>query len=129
MVHVSGGLPVPQSRYPIRLTDGARVELPHLSKLRELARYLSKVGHHASLTGDEATFLQSQQCTIHLVQSLEQEPVLVSQLVRIAILGIAQPPVEHYLNHNTASEETLKALQDLYHNAETNAYLMRGFVG
>ncbi len=82
------------ARYPIDLEQGFNVQLEHLARLRNLARELSVDALHWSMAGEASKATDSIQAQLALADSLSEEPLLISQLVRIAILGIAGKAAE-----------------------------------
>jgi hypothetical protein len=77
----------PHSHYPVHYHEGLSALLPHLSVLRAVSdivrlRALAELHHGAS---NEA--LADLRLSIQLAESLKSEPLLISQLVRLALLG------------------------------------------
>jgi hypothetical protein len=82
----------PSSRFPIHYADNWSALLPHLSTLKELGRRFSLRALLRLEADDAASALQDVLTTIRLAESLRDEPVLISGLVRIAILELAMQP-------------------------------------
>ncbi|MBI5092893.1 MAG: hypothetical protein HZB26_10680, partial [Candidatus Hydrogenedentes bacterium] len=99
-----------RSRYPVDMTQGYAALIPHLARLRSLARLLSidalvaTVEHHPddvfAAISDEGA----------LAESLKQEPYFISQHVRIAIHQMALGGLEDALNRMTFDDARLKQL-------------------
>jgi hypothetical protein len=100
-----------RSRYPIDLREGYSVNLPHLSKLRELSRALTLNTFRWTLAGDTQRAADAITAIVPIADSLEPEPVLVSQYVRIAILGTAARAGELWLNRSVPTEAELAQVQ------------------
>jgi hypothetical protein len=116
-----------QSRYPIDLNQGKSVLLPHLLKLKQAAKILelSSVSHAvAGQSGEAGDDLLT---SFALARSLESEPVLISQLVRVACDSIAVDALEQILNRITLSTHTLDQLQDSLRQYEAREAMGLGF--
>ena len=101
-----------QSRYPIDLRLGFNVSLPHLANLRALARELGVKASVAAVgrrVDDAAAAVLD---TIPLANSLEGEPLIISQLVRIAIYGIAVGNLEWVMNRAELPDTVMLQLQE-----------------
>ncbi len=102
-----------RGHYPIDLRKGYNVELPHLAVLRD---YVCELGLEAvlcSIDGDYEGMLRALRTAVSIFNSLESEPILVSQLVRIAIFGKMYDYIEWIINHQELSEEVLIPLDDV----------------
>jgi hypothetical protein len=75
--------------YPLDFSKGYAMELPHLAPMRNLARLLRAEALVAAEQGDTARVVDNIVAMVQLGEALKDEPVLISQLVRIAITGIA----------------------------------------
>ena len=91
-VAVNGG-PV----QPLDFSKGASMELPHLHRMREMARVLAADTEAAAREGDVDRAVNNVLATMQLGDALEGEPILISQLVRIANFGIAYGAMERAL--------------------------------
>lgn len=81
-------------RFPINLEDTFSADLRHLAGVRQLSRQLSVDTFQASRAGDRARVLANLRALEMLSTSLADEPVPVSQLTRVAIIGIHLGAVE-----------------------------------
>jgi len=99
------------ARYPTDLGRGFEVELPHLLQLRSLARQTSLDALHWTVARKPEKAVDSIVAGIALSKSLANEPILISQLVRIAILGINCGSIKTLLNHSVPSDADLLRLQ------------------
>jgi len=122
-----------ESRYPIQLNRGQWVLLPHLTKIRHTAQILelSAISHAVAGQGKDAG--DDLLAGLALARSLESEPVLISQLVRVACNSIMVKSLEQTLNRITLPQQTLDQLQkSLQRSEEREAAgfgFTRGFVG
>ena len=121
------------SRYPIDLRQGFGVLLPHLAELRTLGRELSVKAWVAAVERrpeDAATALMD---LFPLANSLEGEPLLISQLVRIAIHGIAVDGLQTVMNLIELPDSVLAQLQDGFRQAlpplKDGPFLSRAMAG
>jgi hypothetical protein len=99
------------TRYPIDLLQGFMMNLEHLSKVRNLARHLRIDAWHSIWANDTSAATDSLLAILAVGDSLKNEPVLISGLVRIAVLGIAIEGIEEALNHAELTGEDLQRLQ------------------
>src|SRR5690606_59831 len=72
-----------------KLEDGALIELPHLAPARSLARYLGAHVRIQAFRGEYEAAAESIAAIVRIADMLSIEPLVISQLVRVAILGIA----------------------------------------
>lgn len=84
----------PQCRFNIDYSKGAETLLPHLAKLRNLSRFLGAVGGAAVERGDRESAWECALWELRLADSVRTEPLLISQLVRIAMASIACSTVQ-----------------------------------
>jgi alkylhydroperoxidase family enzyme len=101
-----------ESRYAIDLGSGASVSLPHLAALRTLARAQNFEVWMAAMEDRPADALQTIKAMGPLAESLREEPILISQLVRIALHGIMTSAVEQALNRTEFTDAQLVEIQD-----------------
>ena len=102
-----------QSRYPLDLNKGYDTLLPHLTKLKQTL-------HAGELT---AVLLVS----LAEAQSLKQEPVFISQLVRVAGVTIATETLERVLNSAALPSADLSRLAGAFAKAEAGESAGTGF--
>lgn len=101
-----------QSRYAIDLGSGAAVSLNHLAAIRRLARIQSYEVWMAAMEDRPADALATIKAIGPVAESLREEPILISQLVRIAVHGIMTSAVEQALNRTEFTDAQLGELQD-----------------
>jgi hypothetical protein len=83
----------PYSRFWINYEAGPAMLLPHLSRLKGCAQYLSLHAQGSLSTGQKEAALEDVKLLFRLMESVRGEPILISHLVRIAVLQIALQPV------------------------------------
>jgi hypothetical protein len=98
-------------RYPTEFSDGLAMLLPHAQALRSGARLLNLDARMAARRGDAQRAAQATHAMFMASESLAREPILISQLVRFAISGVAVTAVEDILPAVEFSDEDLALLQ------------------
>jgi len=116
-------------RYPVDLTAGFAALMPDLSEIREAARLirLEAVLHAENAEPQLAT--DSVMSGLGLARSLVKEPILLSQLVRIACQALAVSTLEQVINRTELTDKQLAELGECIANAETLSDISVGFVG
>lgn len=94
----------PQCRYPVDIGKGYAVELPHLAKIRSAARLLGCRALLSADTGDMDGAVKSLTSLFALANSLESEPILISQLVRFACAQIGDDATTWAIRRAPVSE-------------------------
>ncbi len=101
----------PKSQFPVHYEDNVSTMLPHLAPLKSLGQLLSLRALARLEAGDAVAALQDVLTTIRLAESLRDEPVLISGLVRIAILDQAMQPIWQGLADRKWNDGQLRDLQ------------------
>ncbi|MCD5397365.1 hypothetical protein LR003_00310 [candidate division NPL-UPA2 bacterium] len=99
-----------KSRFPLEYEKGLMMALPYLAKMRRLARLLAAQALLQSEEGKVDEALKTLSVGLRLGRSLETEPSIISQLVRMAINTIMLQAMEIILNQHEAQPATYKAL-------------------
>ncbi len=106
------------SRYPMDLRRGFyAVELPNLARVRALARELALDSLHWTIADRPDEAVASIEAMFPLANSLAEEPIIISQLVRIAVFGIAYNSTEDIINRSVLPDELLAELGERFENA------------
>ncbi|MCX6911634.1 MAG: hypothetical protein NT167_00995 [Verrucomicrobia bacterium] len=100
-----------QCRYPLDLREGGSLELPHLFKIKTCAQLLSKETVANAAKGRVDLAAQDVLDGLRLAGSLEQEPVLISQLVRVGCDAFNQSGLEGAIGLKAFPAEQLARLQ------------------
>jgi hypothetical protein len=100
------------ARYPIDFDAGLVADWSHCMRLRPGARMLALEAHVRVRQGDAHAAAESIRTMLRLAESLEREPNMVSQLVRMVCHGIASSLVVELLTDAGFSEEDLARLQE-----------------
>ena len=82
-------LKLPRSRYPVDFSFGMQTPLPHLALLKNLAEIHRSRSELSLMAGDTSETVNAISTIVRLAGTLENEPILISQLVRLKILGMA----------------------------------------
>ncbi len=99
------------SRYPMDLTKGYDTMMEHLDPLRALTRQARLDAMHWTLAGKPDRAVSSIVAGLAISRSLQQEPVIISQLVGFATIGVNMEAVEFLLNRSVPAEADLARLQ------------------
>ncbi len=118
-----------KSRYPADLTPGPHAQLPHLGKIKTLAQTASDEAILAFNAHRAPAAANSIKVALGLARTLDTEPLLISQLVRISIVKIARLTLELQLNALNASESELADLESAFASAEKTNLMIRALAG
>lgn len=110
-----------ECRYPIDFRQGASAKHGDVQNLRQLSRLLSLRARVATHRGRDLEAIESIELLLALGRSLDNEPVMTSQLVRIVVLDLALGELEFLIGNRNLSEEQLQALQSKHQAIETQA--------
>jgi hypothetical protein len=127
LLHV--GTSVSRCRYPVDLTKGFEAPLAHLNKVRNSAKLLALECILQSEDGNGESATKTIIDGFRFAGSIEQEPLLISQLVRIACQGITLSGLERMLNRTTPTDTELSQIAAVASEAEASETVIRGFVG
>ena len=103
---------LPYSRFPLEYDkdNPAAILLPHLNALRGCARVLQLRAIAELQNGQSDKALDDMKLMFRLAESVRTEPILISHLVRIAILDITMQPVWEGLAEHKWSDTQLVEL-------------------
>jgi hypothetical protein len=121
------------SRYPIDFSKEPDLPLTHLSKVKLASCYLAICALHAASHGQASKSAEALIADFGLARSLAQEPYVISQLIRFAIIFCAREAMEQTFNRVTLPSDALYKLDELLQKLERNdssgVGLYRGLVG
>ncbi|NIP25187.1 MAG: hypothetical protein GWN67_12710 [Phycisphaerae bacterium] len=123
------GAAIEHSRYPVDLSKGFETLMPDLSDIRHGARLLALEAVLHAENGKPGSAARSIKSTFGLARSLSKEPILISQLVRIACQALAVSILEHIVNRTEFTDEQLADLSQTLVNAEDPSAMIRAFTG
>jgi len=124
-LHTASGRP--QSRYPIdyKLEDPWGIVLPHLSQIRHAAQRLELRACAELAAGQNAAALDDVKLILKLADSLRDEPILISHLVRAHCLHLAVQPVWEGLAEQRWTDPELQDLQKQFQQFDFASDLKR----
>jgi hypothetical protein len=117
------------SRYPIHLEDGPATLLPHLAKLKMAVSLLSAEGLLHATEGDAEKATRAFLTAGRVAESVSEEPIVISQLVRYACWAILLPRLERALSLAPFTDAQLASLQALIEPAERPKAEARAWAG
>lgn len=110
-------------------TEPFAMRLDDLGKLRSLGRLLSAELVHALTAGDHTRAVQIVHEQFGISELLRDEPLLVGQLVRIALGRMALKSLAHCLAYGAASDAELDAFEQRLRTLVDGFSLQRAVVG
>jgi hypothetical protein len=118
-----------ESRYPINYLDGPSAKLPHLAGLKALSELLAcdailKAGASNAPAASDDVLSQ-----LNISRSLDNEPILISQLTSAGILSRSCRTLEEVLARAPLSEERLSQLESQFTAAEATNRFLTGLIG
>lgn len=116
-------------RYPVALTQGWNALVPDLSRVRESARALALEAMYYAEINDPQRATRAVLDGLAVSRSLENEPLLISQLVLLAAQGISLFALEQVATRCPLPKENLAQLEAALADAEANLQVIRGYVG
>lgn len=87
MLQIKEGVQRPHSQFPVHYEDNVSALLPHLSKIKRLSRLFTFRALVALHDGESQTALDDLVTALKLGESIKVEPILISQLVRQAVVS------------------------------------------
>jgi hypothetical protein len=99
------------ARYPVDFSQGMNMTLDHIQSLRAGARLLVLEAHVRAHRGDAQGAARAIHAIFKLADSLKQEPIMISQLVRYALDGIAEDVVQRQIPVVTFPDSNLDRIQ------------------
>lgn len=118
-----------RSRYPIDLNQGYQTLLPHLSKLKECVALLAAEALVNAAQGQPDQAVDSLAAAGQVADSLAQEPILISYLVRASCWRIVLAGQEQLLNSTALSDSQLARLQAVLQDAVKPQDMSRSLTG
>ena len=102
----------PRSQFPIHYGEGFEALLRHLASLKAINQQLElRCAAHLELGRPEAAF-EDAQCALRAAELAREEPLLISQLVRIAQGGLAVRTIWQGLARHSWNDSQLASLQE-----------------
>jgi hypothetical protein len=110
MDQIRKGLNYSKFWFPVRISDGSEMLVPHLAELKREALDFSIEALVASERGDVDSAIAATEYTARTGMALKSEPLIISQFVRLACYGIALNDVERLLSRRRLSPAQLDRL-------------------
>ena len=107
-------LEAPVLEFPVRYEDGFRVLLPHFAKLKVIVQLLSVDAQLQLHDGQPALALADTIAGVRLAARWNREPIVLTQLMRIAIAKIMVNPTWEALQFQDWKDADLAALQQAW---------------
>ncbi len=118
-----------RSRYPVDLKQGFNTFVQHIGKLRRAVQLLTAEAVLHAENGEADLAVKGLVAAGRAADSLRGEPMLISQLVRIACWSIVVTRLERVISLVDLSEEQLASLQTVLRAAEQQPAMLRAMVG
>lgn len=118
-----------KSRYPVDLTPGVDALLPHLGKIKGLARVADFEAELKRESGRPAEAAAGILANVGLARTLDEEPILVSQLVRSALIKMAVASLERSMTAEGFKDAELSDLATAFTAAERTNLMRRTLIG
>ena len=119
----------PLCRYPVALTNGVTVLLPHLTRIKDCAMLLRQEVLSQAARGHTDAATTAILAGFRLARSLDNEPLLISKLVEIASLGQAFDALQESLNQKSFTDAELLHLLTALRGAEPAVGFRRAMLG
>jgi len=119
----------PKCRFPVRYEEHVNALLPHLMHLRNAARIYRLRALAELAAGQTDAALEDVRLGLRLADTIKDEPILISFLVRATLLELAAQPVWEGLAAHRWDDRQLAALQTEFANADQLAAFARAVRG
>ena len=116
-------------RYPVDYSYGVDISLPHLARLRTLARAAALHAELSAMQGRTNEWPRDVEFDLRLAATLNNEPVMMSHLVRDTIISLASQATQRCLQYGIPADEQLKELQAVFETAASTNTLPQAIVG
>mgnify|MGYP002528455188 CR=1 FL=1 len=117
------------ARFPLEFDQGFAMLLPHAQQMRTCSRILSLEAHVKAHQGDAKGTTEALLALATIDKSLENQPVLVSQLVCVALQGIATNLTGRLLPYVDFSDEDLVRLRRVFQQDDFKSGIAHGVIG
>ena len=127
LLHKTAGLEY--GRYPVDFTFGNGTRLSHLDNFRNLEILLYFEAILASEDGIQDKAVQSVISLLGLANSLDKEPLVISQLICLGCDGCMVSSLEYVINRIVFSDEELKNITVSLAEAEKSHEMLNAVIG
>jgi hypothetical protein len=123
------GAEIEHCRYPVDLSAAFEALLPHLSEMRQGVNLLGLEALFHAENENPQLAAQSIVSALGIAHSLAQEPIYISQLVRLGCQSIASSGLERLVNRVDFTDEQLAELSRAVAEAQDHSSFWRAYVG
>lgn len=102
----------PACRFPLNFRAGFNMVLSHLAEMRVAARHLELEAIVAAERGESEEAVGAVLAGLAVGDALRDQPILISQLVRIALNGITVAGLEHVFSRTALDDMDLQRLAE-----------------
>lgn len=120
---------LPASRYPVDFSLLANTPLPHLAHIRSIARLNQYRAVLAMQTGDGKSATRDIEEILRLASTLDNEPCMISQVVRMMIVELAVSTLERRVNVEPLDSSEITNLVAAIARVETTNSMSRALIG
>jgi hypothetical protein len=120
---------IAECRYPVDLSRGPSVLMTHLADVREGCRLLCLEAVLHAENKDPNGTVKAIEAVLHVAQSLDKEPMVISHLVRLASANAATVALERALNRIELTVGQLAELQKAFDATQGTDGLLRALAG
>ena len=120
---------IDHSRYPINYSVADSTKIRYMNDLRESAQLLGLEAYLHIQNKRPDLVIDSINAGFGLARSLDKEPILIAQLIRIALQAIAINSLERAVNQIEFSDEQLKHLSQMVQEAQIPDGMFYAFIG
>jgi hypothetical protein len=122
-------LQMPYCRFPINYSEGFTARLPHLSALKREAQFFLLEAAVCTDRNEPDKALTALENVARAGHPLADEPFLISQLVRLACLGLSLNGAERLLSRQVLTPAQLAQLTRLLDSLQTTGAVRRSYIG
>ena len=116
-------------RHPLAMTNGMLMLMPHLSPLRRTSQWFSLRSAYELDGGNVEAATAAILDSLRLSRTLESEPTLISQLVRLAMLRTALNSVERLVAFHSLPQKQAAKLREELNSARPDRAMHIGIQG
>ena len=126
---VAQGIEKSACRFDLDYTQGPVILLPHLAELRGLSRLLAANAMVQAEDGEAERAWNTAITNLRFADALRTEPILISQLLRVAQIGLAMDCIQTIAKTSPPSETQAAAADALLLRLDNNAPFILGMDG
>jgi hypothetical protein len=120
-----------EARFPVDLTLGFNALLPHLAHMKRMAILMKWQVIYQSAEGNREEAVRGLEDGFAIAAMLEEEPLFISALVRIAMTALMMPAMERVVTEHTLTDAELRRLEAMIDHALVvgRKSILRGMAG